>query len=142
MKHKSDLAKGWFLKGDSDLANAKRTVCSDGPYDTACFHAQQAVEKYLKAVLASDGVDIPRTHDVEELQLLCAGLVASPDFSALPLEELSDYAVSVRYDFEFWPDVNTAKDAFKIAEKVRSLILAGMETRCFMEEQGTTDAHE
>ncbi len=45
MKCKADLAKGWLLKGDSDLATAKCTAGSEGPYDTACFHAQQAVEK-------------------------------------------------------------------------------------------------
>jgi HEPN domain-containing protein len=52
MKDRSVLARGWFRKGDSDLADARRTTASEGPYDTACFHAQQAVEKYLKGVLA------------------------------------------------------------------------------------------
>lgn len=52
MKDKSALARGWFRKADSDLADARRTTASEGPYDTACFHAQQAVEKYLKGVLA------------------------------------------------------------------------------------------
>jgi len=126
MKHKGDLAKGWVLKGDSDLTNAKRTVCSDGPYDTACFHAQQAAEKYLKAALAFHEVMIPRTHDLEELQLLCLKFVTATDFQHLALEELSDYAVSVRYDFEFWPDLKTAEDAIGIAEMVRLYILEGI----------------
>jgi len=126
MKHKGDLANGWVLKGDSDLADAKRSICSDGPYDTACFHAQQAAEKYLKATLAFHGVMIPRTHDLEELQLLCVEFVTAADFRNLALEELSDYAVSVRYDFEFWPDVKTAEDAIKIAEMVRLFILEGI----------------
>lgn len=111
------------MKGDSDLADAKRTVCSDGPYDTACFHAQQAAEKYLKATLAFHGVMIPRTHDLEELQIMCAEFVKVAGFSGLALEELSDYAVSVRYDFEFWPDIQTAKEAVEIAEMVRLLVL-------------------
>ena len=34
-----------------------------------CFHAQQACEKALKAVLASAGTEIPRTHNLEELQV-------------------------------------------------------------------------
>jgi len=126
MKCKLDLAKGWLLKGDSDLATAKRTTGSEGPYDTACFHAQQAVEKYLKAVLAFAGKEIPRTHDLEEIQLLCVDLISHPDFSKLALEELSDYAVSVRYDFEFWPDVKTAQDALEIAKKVRCLVMPEM----------------
>ena len=119
MKHETDLAQGWVMKGDSDLANAKRTAASDGPYDTACFHAQQAAEKYLKAVMAVQGLVIPRTHDLEELQILCAEIIPDDDFKNMALEELSDYAVSVRYDFEFWPDVKTAVDAIEIAEHVR-----------------------
>jgi hypothetical protein len=65
-------------------------------------------------------MDIPRTHDLEELQLLCVEFVQDADFSSLTLEELSDYAVSVRYDFEFWPDIKTATDALEIAEAVRA----------------------
>ena len=38
MKDNAALAAGWIRKGDSDLADARRTVDSDGPYDTACFH--------------------------------------------------------------------------------------------------------
>lgn len=53
MKDNAALAAGWIRKGDSDLADARRTVDSDGPYDTACFHAQQAAEKYLKALSRS-----------------------------------------------------------------------------------------
>jgi len=45
MKHKGDLAKGWVLKGDSDLAAAKRIVCSDGPYSSItidwCYASRQ-----------------------------------------------------------------------------------------------------
>ncbi len=125
MKRKVDLVKGWLLKGDSDLTTAKCTAGSEGPYDTACFHAQQAVEKYLKAVLAYHAVEIPRTHDVEELQLLCIEFITHADFRCLALEELTDYAVSVRYDFEFWPDVKTAEEAIRMAETVRSFALTG-----------------
>ena len=35
--------------------------------DTLGFHAQQAVEKLLKAVLASRGVEYPRTHNLRVL---------------------------------------------------------------------------
>jgi len=119
MKHKSDLAVGWLSKGDSDLKTARLIADADGPYDTACFHAQQAIEKYLKSLLAFYGLDIPRTHDLEELQLICAQFV---DFNQLSLEELSNYAVSVRYDFEFWPDVEAAKEALIVVEKIRGMI--------------------
>ena len=33
-----------------------------------CFHAQQALEKALKAVLTIKHIDFRRTHDLEEWQ--------------------------------------------------------------------------
>lgn len=63
----------------------------------AGFHAQQAVEKALKAVLAHAGVVFRRTHDIAELLDLLedAGLEAPP--YAHRLDELNPYAVEVRY---------------------------------------------
>jgi len=62
-----DLARGWMQKGDSDSLDAERTTLYSGPYDTACFHTQQAVEKYLKAILALSGTPVPRMHDRADL---------------------------------------------------------------------------
>lgn len=36
-------------------------------FAVACFHAQQAVEKALKAVMFQHGLEFRRTHDLEEL---------------------------------------------------------------------------
>jgi HEPN domain-containing protein len=63
----------------------------------AGFHAQQAVEKALKAVLAHAGVAFRRTHDIAEL----LDLLEDCGFSAPPhadrLDELNPYAVEMRY---------------------------------------------
>lgn len=72
MKNQRDLATGWFRKADSDLTTAQLVLNSDGPYDTACYHAQQAAEKSLKGFLAFRGIAIPRIHDLLELNQLCA----------------------------------------------------------------------
>lgn len=126
MKDRSALARGWFLKANSDLADARRTTASEGPYDTACFHAQQAVEKYLKGVLAWRGLEIPRTHDLEELQRLCIQLEPWPELANFDLTDLTAYAVELRYDAEFWPPKPTAADAVTLAERVRACVLARM----------------
>lgn len=126
MKDKSALAQGWFRKADSDLADARRTAASEGPYDTACFHAQQAVEKYLKGVLAWRSLEIPRTHDLEELQRLCIQHEPWPELAACDLTDLTAYAVELRYDAEFWPPQPTAADAIKLAEHVRACVLGRM----------------
>ena len=70
MRDKFDHARGWFLKAESDLNTAKRMLESAGPYDTACFHAQQVAEKYLKGLLAFMDQPIPRTHNLVRLSNL------------------------------------------------------------------------
>lgn len=124
MKDRQALAQGWFRKADSDLADARRSIASEGPYDTACFHAQQAVEKFLKGYMAWREQAIPRTHDLEELQRLCAEQEAMPELAALDLTELTAYGVELRYDTEFWPSQPTAGEAVALAERVRALMLA------------------
>ncbi len=122
MKNEVSLAQGWLRKADSDLQTARRTVESEGPYDTACFHAQQAVEKCLKALLALRGRPTPRTHDLEELADICLGICPLPELTTAPLEELSTYAVEMRYDADFWPPLETAAEALETAERIRNAI--------------------
>ena len=101
-----------------------RTLETAGPYDTACFHAQQVAEKYLKGLMAFMEQLIPRTHNLEELQQLCITLVPALQLTDVDLAELTPYAVQLRYDFEFWPDQETAEQALNIAERVRVAVLA------------------
>ena len=114
-------ARGWLGKADSDLQAAQRLLESGGPYDAACFHAQQAVEKSLKAVLALHDVVIPRTHDLTELARLVEHAfpgVAVDDGIA----DLTAFSVELRYDFEFWPDVDTVRRAVAMAGEIRALV--------------------
>lgn len=126
MKDEITLARGWILKGDSDLADARRTVSSEGPFDTACFHTQQATEKYLKAFLAVQRQPIPRTHDLEELVALCVKVASPRDLGLPELSDLTGYAVELRYDPEFWPTRSTASEAVTLAEQVRCIILSAV----------------
>ena len=61
-----------------------------------CFHAQQAVEKALKALLISRNIPFPRTHNIGTLVDLVSDTVSVPK----QVEEasvLTDYAVITRY---------------------------------------------
>lgn len=61
------------------------------------FHAQQAVEKALKAWLSFVGAEYPRTHDLEELLELLEEH-AEPILDAFyDLVDLTDFAVQYRY---------------------------------------------
>ena len=67
MKTQADLVKGWLRKADSDLTSASLCVEREQALDTACFHAQQAAEKWLKAYLTAYGVALPFVHNLEKL---------------------------------------------------------------------------
>jgi HEPN domain-containing protein len=56
-----ELVREWIRLGDHDLREAQRASAEpdDPAFEIACFHAQQAVEKYLKAFLCSRSI-IPK----------------------------------------------------------------------------------
>lgn len=89
------------------------------PTEVVCFHAQQCVEKYLKALLVLAGIDFPRTHDLEQLTSLL------PPRFHVPLTdgeraELTDYAVGARYPGAGEIPMRDARLAIAIARRVRS----------------------
>jgi HEPN domain-containing protein len=71
MNIQDDLAQGWFRKAENDFATIRLILASQGPYDVACFHAQQAAEKYLKGLISLCGVDFPYTHNLIALNDVC-----------------------------------------------------------------------
>jgi len=62
------------------------------------FHAQQACEKLLKALLIQLGQDYPRTHNLGALEELVDLHDQALPALALPLYRLNDHAVPYRYD--------------------------------------------
>jgi|ERR1700675_480674 HEPN domain-containing protein len=91
MKGKPDLVQGWLKKAASDLV-AMRASAQAGAPDAACFHAQQAAEKYLKAYLTDRDREVIHTH-----------VEIDPAFSQLAdaATLLTPFAVEARYDAEF-----------------------------------------
>ncbi|MFH1869760.1 MAG: HEPN domain-containing protein [Pseudomonadota bacterium] len=63
-----------------------------------CFHAQQCVEKALKAGLTANQVYFRYTHDLAELINLLTGAGIAPPFTAQELQRLTPFAVELRYD--------------------------------------------
>ncbi|MGD0694563.1 MAG: HEPN domain-containing protein [Terriglobia bacterium] len=130
MNDKFTDARGWFGKADNDLKSVRILLEAEGPFDSACFHAQQAVEKYLKGVMVLAEVAFPFTHDLEELQEIGAAKVRGWPFVGLELSLLTDYAVELRYDFAFSPDRQQVVDALELAERVRALVLQFAPKEC------------
>lgn len=84
---------------------------------TVCFHAQQGVEKALKAVLVSRSLDIGRTHDLNKLFYQIEKLSLNFPITLEELSKLNPYAVTVRYD-DLEVNTITINEAEKILIKV------------------------
>ena len=94
---RSDQARLLQRKAAQDLAVLDRLL--DDPAiddETLGYHAQQAAEKLIKALLALHGYDYPRSHNIGLLLDLLASHGMSPPFGTvfrydeLPLEDTPD----------------------------------------------------
>ncbi len=97
--------KDWLTHAKSDLKLAKLGLRQDVLSEQICFHAQQTVEKSLKAVLLFLHIDFPFTHDLEELldTFEHAGISIPSEF--LEVGVLTPYAVETRYP-GFWGEIS------------------------------------
>ncbi len=68
MKNKKDNAdvKRWITFAEEDLKAADATLENE-VYSAVCFHAQQAVEKSIKALLLVTSGYVPRQHSILRL---------------------------------------------------------------------------
>lgn len=111
----------WVEKADNDLANAAHTLklgkrC---PTDTVCFHAQQCVEKYLKALLTLLEIDAPRTHSVDVLRARVPSR-ARPTITDDEQDRLTEYATVTRNPGDYEPiSLAEARRAVRLARRVR-----------------------
>lgn len=119
-----EAARQWVQKAEEDMTNAVHTLkLRQGcPFATVCFHAQQTVEKYLKALLTLHSVPFPKTHDLGELLALVPN-EARPDSSGPDLAGLNVYASETRYPGDRDPFTRVeAEAAVALASRVRDAI--------------------
>lgn len=82
------------------------------------FHAQQAVEKWLKAVIASRGEDFEHTHDLRHLITLARLDSGEPPFDTREAVDLTEYAVPLRYEDLFDAEPLDREAAVALVEAV------------------------
>ena len=110
------ITREWVEKAEEDFRVARREQgAKPAAYNAVCFHAQQCVEKYLKALLQEHELPFYRTHDLEALMKLCLPMT-------LELEQwLTVFAVETRY-----PGIKAkrrdAERCCQIATSLRTLI--------------------
>ena len=114
----------WVERAEHDLRTADHTLTieDDCPFDTICFHAQQCVEKYMKACLVFNSIDFPKTHDL----LILLKLMEKAHPLGLDLGEvqpLNRYSIEARYPGDWEPITRSeAEAAVSVARNVRDRV--------------------
>jgi HEPN domain-containing protein len=115
------VLREWLAKADNDLLNATHTLTLGAacPTDTACFHAQQCVEKYLKALLVFRAIPFPMTHNIHLLRALLPPKLR-PKLDRKVQDKLTTYATVRRYPGS-GPDITLteARRSVAVARRVR-----------------------
>lgn len=121
----TELVNKWAMKAERDFMTAEKLVeAGEIITDTACFHAQQSIEKYLRAFLIYHQVPFGKTHDLIFLIQRCKYVDKDFEkFNTPRIDKLTDYAVEVRYPNEFYiPSVAEAAESYEIAKEVRNFV--------------------
>jgi HEPN domain-containing protein len=130
MREEIELAKQWLAKAESDLLNADNNLAAKNiPFDTVCFHCQQAAEKMLKAYLIANNTPYPITHDLSEILEKIVSLNPKAEKLKDILAFLTPYAVEIRYPNEYSMPMPSAKDTAK-ARKGAAQVRQWLESAC------------
>lgn len=124
------LVTEWLAKADADLRLAEHLLPDAESFAGAmAFHCQQAVEKYVKALLTQRQTSFPKTHDIARL----LDLLEPTDESLA--EVLRQTIVLTPFGVELWypgeqPDASTefARVAVDLARSAREGVVAALQT--------------
>lgn len=125
-----EYALMWLTKAENDLKNAEIILAAQAeslPLDTACFHCQQAAEKFIKAFLVLHQKPFPFTHNLADLVAICMQVDLSFAVIQRKAETLTPFAVEIRYPDDFYmPSREETEEAFSVATEVKAFVLAKM----------------
>jgi HEPN domain-containing protein len=124
-----ELTKEWVAKAEGDLRVARREVRvkRGANFDAVCFHSQQCVEKYMKALLQEREQTVPRVHDLNQLLEFCLPVEPGLETFRPLLKELTIYAVECQYPGES-ANQEDARSALKGAEHLRAYLRPRLES--------------
>ena len=113
------LSDEWIQKAEGDhKVSIDEWGITDPVLDAVCFHAQQCIEKYLKACLTEKDISFPKTHDLQRLADLLAPVWPGVNRHVHELALLSSAAIETRYP-GMSADLKGAEDAVAAMKTLR-----------------------
>lgn len=118
------ITRQWLEKAGQDMETSEFLLASEQSFTyPICFHAQQAAEKYLKALLTWRQIEFPKTHAIEILLELLERVDVDIFASLQDAAALTPYGVEIRYPGDQPnPDMEDAGRAVKLAWMVRDVV--------------------
>ena len=116
------LTLEWAQKAERNYAAIALHQQAKSPdFDHICFHAQQCIEKYLKAWIQESNIPFPKTHNMRELLMLIVPTIPAWSIWKADLSILSKNAVDFRYPGK-WATTGDMQDAMQICNQVREAV--------------------
>jgi HEPN domain-containing protein len=120
-----DLARVIATNAERDAVAVERLAPDAGLADDVVgLHAQQAAEKYLKAVLAHRGIGYRRVHSITYLLGLLEDNDVDPPPRADELEAFTPWAPQARYDHDIGDATLDREAAVELVRAVRGWAVA------------------
>ena len=123
------LVRQWLDKAAADFDAAEQLSAHGGRFrEIVAFHCQQAVEKYLKALLVQRQVEFPKTHDIAKLLDRVATVIADIAESLRDADVLTPFGVEARYPSDA-PEVLQGGEieAISMARLVRTAVMISLQ---------------
>ncbi len=115
-----DISKQWSDFAEMDLKTAEYLYENmfPKPLEIICYHCQQAVEKKLKGILISKGVELKKTHDLGLLAEMLSDYIEVEERYLEICDNLTPYGVKIRYPQELDIDEIHTKRAVEEARTI------------------------
>lgn len=124
----AELVADWLGRARADLAVAQLTDDKRIAPEILAFHAQQAAEKALKAMLVQRQIEFPHTHVIGLLLNLCQTAGYEDTETLTEAVSLTRYAVATRYPSTEEPvSRQEAREAAELAGCVLAWVEAQLE---------------
>jgi HEPN domain-containing protein len=116
------IALEWLKSASDDLILIQEIINNVNLTHMIAFHAQQAVEKSLKAILEYHNNKVPKKHDLIQLKIMVSDFIQIDDDDTL--DSLNRLYIEARYPGDLGllpngkPDIDDAKVFYNCAENI------------------------
>jgi HEPN domain-containing protein len=124
-----ELVLQWLDKAAADFEAAEQLCAQGGRFrEIVAFHCQQAVEKYLKALLVRRQIEFPKTHDIAKLLDRVATVNANMAESLREADALTPFGVEARYPSDA-PELRQGAEtaAIEVARRVKDAVTISLQ---------------